>query len=163
MQRKGTEDKQRYYVSSVHIKNYSANPLDISYKEISSKYAQQWALPYITPLWGTLWLPRDVPIAKTLQLTYFPCNPVLWLTLTLHPIMMTCSHLFTPHSLTQHPHTPQCHYTTYPFDPLRSTSSIWFPFCHSSTFRLCCSPPSFPDYWNNPYSWDTDAGSDWDL
>ena len=32
----------------MHIKNYSANPLDISYKEISSNYAQQWALPYIT-------------------------------------------------------------------------------------------------------------------
>ena len=32
----------------MHIKNYSANPLDIPYKEISSNYAQEWALPYIT-------------------------------------------------------------------------------------------------------------------
>ena len=34
----------------MHIKNYITNPLDISYEEISSNYAQQWALPYIT-LW----------------------------------------------------------------------------------------------------------------
>ena len=47
---KEPKDKQGYYVSSVHIKNYSANPLDISYKEISSNYAQQLTLPYIT--WG---------------------------------------------------------------------------------------------------------------
>ena len=38
---KECKDKQRYYVSSVHIKNHSANPLDILYKEIISKYAQQ--------------------------------------------------------------------------------------------------------------------------
>ena len=24
-------------------------------------------------------------------------------------------------------------------------------------------PPYFPDYWSDPYLWDTDAGSDWDL
>ena len=25
------------------------------------------------------------------------------------------------------------------------------------------APPNFPDFWSNPYSWDTDTGSDWDL
>ena len=42
---KEPKDEQGYYVTSVYIKNNSANPLDISYKEISSNYAQQWALP----------------------------------------------------------------------------------------------------------------------
>ena len=28
-------------------------------------------------LWGTLWLITDVPIAKTSQLTYLPCHPIL--------------------------------------------------------------------------------------
>ena len=37
---KEPEDEQRYYVSSVYIKNYSANSLDTLY-EISSNYAQQ--------------------------------------------------------------------------------------------------------------------------
>ena len=41
MRKSESEDEQEYYVSSVHIKNYSANPLDIAYKEISSNYAQQ--------------------------------------------------------------------------------------------------------------------------
>ena len=50
---KEPEDEQGYYVSSVHIKNNSANPLDISYKEIGSNYAQQRTLPYIT--WGLIW------------------------------------------------------------------------------------------------------------
>ena len=53
MKKRNPKMSKVYYVRSVHIKNYSANPLDISYKEISSNYAQQRALPYIT--WGLIW------------------------------------------------------------------------------------------------------------
>ena len=50
----------KVYVSSVHIKNYSAkNPRhprhsrQLAYKENKSKYAHESALPYIT--WGLIW------------------------------------------------------------------------------------------------------------
>ena len=50
----------------MHIKNYSANPLDISYKEISSNYAQEWALPYIT---------LDVSVTRVLPHSHLCHNP----------------------------------------------------------------------------------------
>ena len=42
---------------------------------------------------------------------------------------------------------------TPPYDSLFATAAP----------QDCCDPPNFPDYWSDPYLWETDAGSDWDL
>ena len=75
-------------------------------------------------LWGALWLPTDALIVKLFLTTYSPYHPTPLMTLTLCPIMMTCFHLVTPHSLTLTLLMSQFYYITYPFHPLRSTSSI---------------------------------------
>ena len=56
-----------------------------------------------TPPVGCFIAPHRCPNCEISQLTYFPCLPTLLLTLTLHPVMMTCFHLATPHSQTSTP------------------------------------------------------------
>ena len=55
-------------------------------------------------LWGALGLPTDALIVKLFPMTYSPYQPTPLMTLTPCPIMMTYSHLVTPHSLTPNTH-----------------------------------------------------------
>ena len=112
-------------------------------------------------LWGTLWLPTDVPIVIVFQLRFFPC----------HPIPEPPPHyddLFPP-GYTPFPN-PNTH--LHPtFNPLPPIPSIPLdpPPPYDSLFATAAPPDTAvalqvsPSYWNDPDLWDTDVGLDWNL
>ena len=137
---------------------------DLEYRQGKAKYPLPHpGFPYDShsPPVGHIMAPTDGPIVKTFQMTYFPCH----LTQNDPDPPPHYEDLFPP-GYTPFPNPNTQLYPTFTTLPTPSICLDLPPY-HSLFATTvppdCCDPPNFPDFWSDPYSWDTDAGSDWDL